>query len=177
MAPALSRHRRRFGGGACKALLSFRAVAGNFATSKSPILNQAYASPDNAIFNVAGVSTVPAITPILNVASGLSTTRFDLYSLFVTPLFAEGMTLRFTPFAAAGIATSLLLDQGAGAPFEVTLARSDGPVRLTFPSAGNGTFRGISNVRIDVVSTTGAVRPPLATPVRRAWQLRMGMWA
>ncbi len=54
------------------------------------------ASPTDAIFNLAGLSGLPTITPILNAA--LPLTPFTLNSLYIAPLVAQTMTVTFTPY-------------------------------------------------------------------------------
>ena len=134
-----------------------RCCAANFAASAQSNFNDAYATPSNAIFNVLGLSSVPTIAPVLNEVTAVS--RFDLYSLWIAPLFADTMTVTFTPFGG-GTLLPIALDAGAGAPYSVDLVKGSAPTPVTFPSTGNGTFRGISAVRINVAASNGTVRPP-----------------
>ncbi len=55
-------------------------------------------SPTNAIYNLAGLSGLPTIAPLLNNAIGLTT--FTLNSLYISPLLADSQIVTFTPYAA-----------------------------------------------------------------------------
>jgi len=57
----------------------------------------AVVSPTNAIFNLAGLSGLPTIAPLLNNAISLS--RFQLNSLYISPIFADSQVITFTPFS------------------------------------------------------------------------------
>ena len=128
------------------------ACAANFATSPLTEFNQAYATPTNAIFNILGLSGLPTIAPVANEL--VTVTLFDLYSLWMAPIYADTMTVTFTPFTGVNVVAAVT-NVGAGTPYEITLTRGTQPTLVTFPA---GDFRGISAVRINVVSTTGQVR-------------------
>jgi hypothetical protein len=57
----------------------------------------AVVSPNNAIFNLAGLTGLPTIAPLLNVA--LPLTRFRLNSLYISPIFADSQVITFTPYS------------------------------------------------------------------------------
>jgi len=126
----------------------------NFADSDTNAFREAYATPSHAIFNPAGLNTPPSISPVLNQATAL--TRFDLYSLYIAPIFADSLTIEFTPYGG-GNTLPLLLNDCKGTAFSKTVTRSSEPTRIDFPTSGNGTFLGISNVQIRVTASTGQV--------------------
>ncbi len=53
-------------------------------------------SPTDAIFNLAGITGLPTIAPVLNEVFTVST--FTLNSLYIAPLVSGSMNVTFTPF-------------------------------------------------------------------------------
>jgi hypothetical protein len=57
------------------------------------------ASPTDAIFNLAGITGLPTIAPVLNEVLTLG--AFTINSLYIAPLVADSMTVTFTPFSGS----------------------------------------------------------------------------